>query len=77
MQIPSKYDYEQNINPCWVKFIGMGLECDTLDVVIFRICFCFVNLWPHFDKATFELKSIQIWLDQNFIFFYVHNFSKE
>jgi hypothetical protein len=24
--------------------------------------------------ATFELKPIQIWLGQNFTFFYVHNF---
>jgi hypothetical protein len=35
IQIPSKFDYKQNINPFWVRFVGMGLKCGTLDVVIF------------------------------------------
>jgi hypothetical protein len=36
-----------------------------------------INLWSHLDKANFELKSMQIWLGQNFTYFYVHNFSEE
>jgi hypothetical protein len=31
----SKFNYKQNINLFWKRFVGIGLKCDTLDVVIF------------------------------------------
>jgi hypothetical protein len=34
-KIPSKIDYEQNINPFWIRFVVMGLKCDILDVAFF------------------------------------------
>jgi hypothetical protein len=34
-KIPYEFNYKQNINPFRVRFVGMGLKCDTLDVVIF------------------------------------------
>jgi hypothetical protein len=30
-----------------------------------------------FDEVNFELKSMQIWLGQNFAYFYVHNVGEE
>jgi hypothetical protein len=36
-----------------------------------------VNLWLHIFKAILELKSMQVWLGQNFTYFYIHNFSEE
>jgi hypothetical protein len=38
-KIPPKFDHELNINLLGVRFVGMGLKCDTLDVVIFWIFF--------------------------------------
>jgi hypothetical protein len=70
-----KFDYKQNIQTFLLRFVGMGLRCDTFNVVIFWIFF-HVNLWPHLDKAPFELESMQIWLGQNFIYFYIHYFNK-
>jgi hypothetical protein len=76
-KIPSKFDYKQNINLflnkiCWNGFKIWHSWCSN-----FLNFFCCANLWPHFGKAIFELKSMQIWLGQNFTYFYVHNFSKE
>jgi hypothetical protein len=34
-KIPSKFDYKQNINIFWIRFVVMALKCDTLNVVIF------------------------------------------
>jgi hypothetical protein len=34
-KIPSKFDYKQNINLLGVKFVGVGLKYNTLDVLIF------------------------------------------
>jgi hypothetical protein len=34
-KIPSKFDYKLNINVMKVRFIGMGLKCNILDVIIF------------------------------------------
>ena len=36
-----------------------------------------VNLLPHFGKAVFELKPLQIWLDKKFVYFYAHNLIEE
>jgi hypothetical protein len=30
---PFKYDYKQNVNLFSIRFVEMGLECDTLNVV--------------------------------------------
>jgi hypothetical protein len=30
-KIPSKYDYKQNINLFGVRFVGVGLEYNTLE----------------------------------------------
>jgi hypothetical protein len=38
-KIPSKCDYKQNINFFEVRFVGMGLKYNTLDVLIFSISF--------------------------------------
>jgi hypothetical protein len=34
-KIHSKYDYKQNINLFGVRFVGVGLKYNTLDVLIF------------------------------------------
>jgi hypothetical protein len=51
----------KNINLFCIRFVGIGLKCDTLDAIIFWIFFGCMNLWPHFNKITFKL---QIWLGQ-------------
>jgi hypothetical protein len=38
----------------------MDFKCDNLDVVMLLKKKCCVNLWPHFGKATFEIKLTQI-----------------
>jgi hypothetical protein len=40
---PPKFDYKQNLNLLWERFVGMDLKCDTLDVVIFLESSCCVN----------------------------------
>jgi hypothetical protein len=55
-----------------LRLMGMGLKYGTLDVVIFWNLF----VLKIYDVG-FELKSMQIWLGQNFTYFYVHNFSEE
>jgi hypothetical protein len=43
----------------------MDLKCDTLDVVILLKNLLHKSM-TSFWKATFELKSMQIWCEQNF-----------
>jgi hypothetical protein len=38
-KFPSKFDYKQNINLFGIRFVGVGLECNTLDVLIILIFF--------------------------------------
>jgi hypothetical protein len=52
-KIPFKFDYKQSNSLFWVR--------------IWRF-FCCKNGWPCFCEATFELKSMQIWLGQNFTY---------
>jgi hypothetical protein len=35
----SKFDYKQNINLFEIRFVGVGLKYNTLDVLIFSIFF--------------------------------------
>jgi hypothetical protein len=42
--MPSKFDYKQNINLFGVRFVGVDLKYNTLDVLIFSILFCCINL---------------------------------
>jgi hypothetical protein len=30
-----KFNYKQNINLFWIRFVGMDLKCTTLDVITF------------------------------------------
>jgi hypothetical protein len=55
-----------------LRLMGMGLKYGTLDVVIFWNLF----VLKIYDVG-FELKSMQIWLGQNFTYLYVNNFSEE
>jgi hypothetical protein len=43
-EIPSKFDYKQNINLFGIRFVGVGLKYNTLDVLIFSIFFVCINL---------------------------------
>jgi hypothetical protein len=35
LKIPSKFDYKQNINLFGVRFVGVDLKYNTLDMLIF------------------------------------------
>jgi hypothetical protein len=43
-KIPSKFVCKQNINLFWIRFVEMDLKYNTLEVVIFQILFCCINL---------------------------------
>ena len=64
LRIPSKFDYKQNFNIFWVKFVEMNLKWDFFKHGDSLKFLCFLNLWPHFCKATFELQSILFWFGQ-------------